>query len=145
MPKAKALFTASQFTPTEWSSAEEKAKFANHFVRLVESGFKETMFQKWFYTRMSKCFGHIAHYNQGGFYNVWFTNTENQLAFLKHCLQGGGYGSPEFTYSDVERSLKTWIREMELILKMETQISKASESSERAQLAALKAKYEGVS
>ena len=33
------IFTADQFLDTEWESAQDKAKFANHYVRFVESGF----------------------------------------------------------------------------------------------------------
>lgn len=65
------MFTANQFTATKWESAEQKAKFANHFVRFVKSGFKPTLFYSWFYKRLSMTFGHIAHFNRQGFWHTW--------------------------------------------------------------------------
>jgi len=109
MPKEK-LFTPEQFTPTEWKTAKDKAKFANHFVRFVESGFKETLFPKWFYTQLSLSFGHIAHYNLHGFYETWFTTTEKQMEFLNHTLNHPCYGSPNCTYSDVEKEIIEWLK-----------------------------------
>ena len=106
MPKK---FTAEQFTPTQFDTAEDKAKFANHFVRFVESGFKETLFYKWFYTRLSMSFGHIAHYNKNGFYGVWFDTHEKRNAFLGHTLIYPCYGQPEYTYCDVEKVLIDWL------------------------------------
>ena len=111
------LFNSSQFTPTKWDTNEQKAKFANHFVSFVESDFKRTKFPKWFYNRLSSCFGHIAHYDLLGFYSTFFENNKSKVEFLEHCLKGGGYGSPEFTYSDVERALQTWLTENDILHK----------------------------
>jgi len=54
----------------------------------------------------------IAHYNKNGFYETYFTSTENLAEFLKECLQYGCYGSPEFTYCDVERELKPYMKDV---------------------------------
>jgi hypothetical protein len=105
----KVMFSPQQFTPTEFSTAEDKAKFANHFVRFVESGFKESLFPKWFYTRLSMTFGHIAHYNRNGFYETWFANTDKQMEFLQHTMRYPCYGQPEYTYCDVEEALIYWL------------------------------------
>jgi hypothetical protein len=59
-------FAASAFTATAWSTTEEKAVFANHFVRLVEAGYPEALFTAWFYRRLQHCFGHIAHFDRRG-------------------------------------------------------------------------------
>ena len=98
-------------TATEFSSVKDKEKFFNHFIRFVNSGFKETIFPKWFYNRLSNCFGNIAHYNKAQFYQVQFSDAEAQCKFLNNCLNYPCYGSPEFTYSDVERCLIIWIQE----------------------------------
>jgi hypothetical protein len=137
-------FTAEQFTPTEWSSAADKAKFANHFVRFVESGFKATLFYDWFYTRLNGTFGHIAHYNRRGFYDTWFSGTAERLNFLRHTERDRSwqYGDPAFTYSDVEKVLVAWVRESGLVEKYRAALSAETEASERAQLERLKAKYE---
>lgn len=58
----KAIFTACEFTATEYSSREDKVWFADHFVGFVEAGCPERLFTKRFYRRLSLCFGHIAHY-----------------------------------------------------------------------------------
>lgn len=105
MPK-KQPFTAEQFTPTQWDTAADKAKFANHFVRFVASGYKETLFYDWFYKRLSNTFGHIAHYDRIGFYNHFFRDKTAQLYFMTATRQGGGYGDPAYTYSDVEKAIK---------------------------------------
>jgi hypothetical protein len=138
----KKLFDATRFTPTEWDTAEDKAKFANQFVRFVESDFKGTLFPKWFYNRLSMTFGHIAHYNQGGFYGEFFTNTRDKMQFLKQTAECGCYGSPEFTYCDVERVVKAWVITSGLIEAYSARLNAEIETSERAQLDRLKAKYE---
>lgn len=98
-----------QFTATEWDTVEDKEKFAKHFIRFVESGFNKNLFYKWFYTRLSMTFGHIAHYNKDGFYAYFFEYHDED--FITSCLLGGGYGDPSCTYSDVERYLKNWLRD----------------------------------
>lgn len=103
-------FKASQFVPTKWESAEQKAKFANQFARFVVSGFNPRLFPKWFYVRLSMTFGHIAHYNQHGFFNTFFTSTDGILDFVRTTLQYPCYGDPTYTYSDVEREIQKWWR-----------------------------------
>ena len=108
----KKLFNASQFVATKWDSAEDKAKFANHFVRFIKSGFKETLFYNWFYTRLSMCNSHIAHYNKTGFYDTWFAETSFQNNFLQKWADFTCYGDPTYTYSDVEKVLKDWVQKL---------------------------------
>jgi hypothetical protein len=136
------LFEASQFTPTEFSTTEDKAKFANHFVAFVESDFSASKFPHWFYKRLSMCFGHIAHFNQGGFYETWFSSTASKVRFLKYTLDYGGYGDPRYTYSDVEQDLGVWLRESPLIETLQLRNAQEIEAEERRVLARLKAKYE---
>lgn len=122
---AKSKYQFGPFEPTKYNTAADKLKFANQFVRFVEGGFKQTMFPKWFYQRLSMMFGHIAHFNQGGFYEVWFSTKGSQLRFLSNALVNGGYGSPAFTYSDVERELKEWIIKSGIGAKMEAELAEA--------------------
>lgn len=137
----KPVFTADQFTPTRWSSAADKAKFANHFVRFVANDFPAGIFYRDFYTRLSNCFGHIAHYDRGGFYSVWFTSTERKLAFVQRVLDFTCYGSPEYTFCDVEKVLRAWLRENELHLHLAVERGHEVMVAEKAQLAHLQAKY----
>jgi len=104
----KQIFTPDQFTPTQHSSAADKAKFANHFVDFVRSGYRWSKFHKWFYTRLSMTFGHIAHYNQSGFYQTFFDSGDGLIRFWRITMQYGCYGSPAYTYCDVERALQEY-------------------------------------
>lgn len=105
-------FTEDQFVATKWDSTKDKVKFANHFVRFVESGFKHSLFYKWFYTRLSMCCGHIAHYDQNGFYDEWFVRREDKTSFIERWATQAIYGDPKCTYSDVERVLKNWCNQL---------------------------------
>jgi hypothetical protein len=60
MPKGP--FLSSEFVPTEFSTAEDKKDFGNTFLHFIEAEWKHTLFTKNFYSRLSMCFGHIAHY-----------------------------------------------------------------------------------
>ena len=93
------------FTATEFSSVNDKMKFYRHFIRFVESDFNENLFYKWFYTRLSLCFGHIAHYNKNGFYQEKFSNPERKVAFMANIARYPCYGQPDYTFCDVERAL----------------------------------------
>lgn len=140
----KKLFTADMFTSYKnGDTAADKAKFANHFVRFVESEFKATLFPKWFYNRLSMTFGHIAHYNLAGFYGEFFTNTPDKLRFLNVTVSPwhGFAGVPEYTYVDVEKILAKWVTENGLIEKYGALADKELEARERKELEYLKAKY----
>lgn len=134
-------FTPEMFTPTAYDTAADKAKFANHFVRFVESDFKRTLFLKWFYTRLSMTFGHIAHYDIHGFYATFFTRTADKLDFLVQTRDAGGFGSPAHTYSDVEAALKTWLHESRKVDYYHGKLMTEVELAERAELARLAFKY----
>lgn len=135
------LFKASQFTPTKWNTAEDKARFANHFVLFVESGFSRSKFPKWFYERLSNMFGHIAHYDLGGFYDCFFTSPGMVHKFLQLCAGHPRPGDPAFTYSDVEKVLQEWLAEEGVLARWERAAEAYVEAAERAELARLRAKY----
>src|SRR6185437_13168676 len=99
-------FSPSQFIPTRWSTAEEKARFGNALLHLINSGFARNLFTDRLYGRVSNCFGHIAHYNSTGFYEEWFLSLTAQVRFLEHTLRFPCYGDPEFTFSDVESEIQ---------------------------------------
>ncbi len=140
----KMEFTADMFTSYKnGDTAEDKARFANHFVRFVKSDFKETLFPKWFYNRLSMTFGHIAHYNREGFYGEFSSNTSDKLRFLKMTVSPwhGFAGDPEYTYCDVEKALAKWVKESGLLGKYVDSLNKETEARERGELEYLKAKY----
>jgi hypothetical protein len=130
------------YKPTEFYSSKDKVKFAQTFVKLVESGFSPSKFPAWFYRQLSNTFGHIAHFDQNGFYAAQFGSKRQQLEFLRNAASYQCYGQPEFTFSDVERDLKRWVNESGLIAKLEQEIASEREAYERRLLAELKDKYE---
>jgi hypothetical protein len=134
-------FTPAQFTATEFSTGEDKAKFCNQFVRFVESDFSFTLFPKWFYSRLSMTFGHIAHYNQHGFFNTWCERTYDKYSFLARIANHKPCGDPRYTYSDAERFIAEYVQDSGLVEKYQQQVASETETRERAQLAVLKAKY----
>ena len=104
-------FSAGRFTPTRWSSAEEKAKFANHFTRFLYSGFSRAFFTDGFYRRLHNQFGFIAHRDRDSFYDYYFTSQEGHTRFLDNIRRGGGYGDPKQSWVDVENAIKEWLFE----------------------------------
>jgi hypothetical protein len=105
------IFTAKQFTGTEFAGAADKADFANHLVRFILAGFPRSLFHKGFYERLSNTFGHIAEYNQAGFWSTWFSNPTAQQQFIKRALDCLPMGQPEFCWVDVERVVQRWIKD----------------------------------
>ncbi len=142
MTALRKVFTAAQFTPTEYDTAETKAKFANALLNFIDKGCPANLWTKVLYNRLSLCFGHIAHYNQYGFFDVWFSTPQARAEFIKHLLAYGCFGSPEYTYSDVERALQAKVLERGFLRTFAMQATQDTEQRERAILATLKAKYE---
>ena len=103
-------FLPSEFIATEFSTAADKADFGNAFLHFIESEWRETLFTKTFYNRLSNTFGHIAHYNRPTFYSTWFTSDADRLRFLEQALEWPCWGDAAFTFCDVERALQREIR-----------------------------------
>jgi hypothetical protein len=135
-------FTGDQFTATKWEKAEKKATFARQFIRFVESDFDRKQFPHAFYVRLALTFSHIAHYNESGFYDVFFTATQDKRRFLRLTLRHTCCGDPAFTYSDVERALQSWLFQTGVLKKYEQRLEEEKEAEERAELARLKGKCE---
>jgi hypothetical protein len=136
-------FQAESFTPTKWSTAEEKAKFANHLLVFIAADCPESKFTKTFYNRLSQCFGFVAHCDRDGFLAEFFTCTADKLRFVRCLTECPCYGSPEFTFSDVERAISAEIRSMNYVEAYERKLAREIETRERQMLAALQAKYQG--
>ncbi|MGA2620187.1 MAG: hypothetical protein ABSF26_21420 [Thermoguttaceae bacterium] len=134
-------FDTSQFTPTQWDTAQDKAAFAKQFVRFVQSDFAAKHFTDKFYRRLSNTFGNIAHYNRAGFWDEFFTTTADKVRFLEQTLQNPCYGDPAWTYSDVERALQAWLRADGTLERYRQRLAEETEAGERAELARLQAKY----
>lgn len=136
-------FTAEEFTPTKWDSAETKAKFANDLCRFMAADFKESLFTKTLYQRLSMCFGHIAHYSREGFLGEFFRDLRGKVAFLEQTLAWRCFGDPEFTYSDVEQAVNARLRRCNLLGAYRALRAAEMESAERELLRRLQQKYEG--
>jgi hypothetical protein len=76
-------FLPSDFTATEFSSAADKAEFGNAFLHFIDSNWKQALFTEKFYNRLSKTFGHIAHYDRPTFYATWFTCDADSCVFSR--------------------------------------------------------------
>jgi len=135
-------FNAIQFTHTAWDSADDKAWFANQFVKFVEGGFSKRHFTQRFYRRLSNTFGHIAHFNQHEFWNTFFATTADKLKFLEQTLAGPCYGDPAATYSDVERELQRWLAIAGTLDTFRRQLAAEFRAAERAEYERLRARFE---
>lgn len=98
------------YTATQFSSSADKEKFEKQFKKLVTKGFQRSDFPKWFYTRLSMTFSHIAHYDIHGFWETWFSTADKQAAFLRHTASVMIYGDASCTFSDVEKTIQQWVR-----------------------------------
>ena len=139
MPKGP--FLASEFTPTERSTAAEKAAFGNAVLHFVDLGCPRELFTKKFYNRLSMTFGNIAHYNLEGFYDTWFTRDRHRLGFVHKLLRWPCHGDPKFTFSDVEYAVQQVIRERNYLSRFELGAAEELSATEMKDLERLEAKY----
>jgi hypothetical protein len=108
-------FTAAEFTPTQWASAEDKAKFANTLMKFIANEFPRQSFTRSLYHRLSNTFGHIAHTNIEGFYGAFFERDLDKVVFLEQTLSWPHFGDPTFTFCDVEHAVKRRLRAAKVI------------------------------
>jgi hypothetical protein len=141
---AKGPFLPTEFVPTKFSTAQDKADFGNTFLHFIESEWARTAFTKSFYNRLSMCFGNIAHYDLAGFYESWFTSDTDRLRFLRHTLDWPCWGQPEFTFCDVECAIQQEIRKRNYLARYELRASEAVRSLEMEMLRRLETKYRNV-
>ena len=135
-------FPPDLLTATEFSSAEEKSCFGNDLVRFVLGGFKPTRFTKRLYDRLNSTFGHIAHFDRGGFFHTWFDTAEHQRSWVEYILEHVPCGDPHYTHSDLERLFKSWLAlyrdEVEKIIANNDKKEMSAADKEKARRAALK-------
>ena len=134
-------FTAAEFAPTQWDSAEDKAKFANALMKFIANEFPWQSFTKAFYLRLSNTFGHIAHGTLDGFYGAFFERDLDKVLFLEQTLSWPPFGDPTFTFSDVERAVKRRLHAAKVIDIFRLLEADATRRRELATLARLKEKY----
>jgi hypothetical protein len=137
-------FVSADFAPTQWDTAEQKAKFANALLTFVAQDFPRSKIHESFYRRLSNTFGHIAHYNCDQFYERFFLTAEDKLEFLEQCVTWPCYGDPAFTYSDAERAIAVRLRKSQFVAILGSQIAVERRRRELALLSELKARYEPI-
>jgi hypothetical protein len=136
-------FCIGDFTPTQWATAEEKAKVANKLTHFILSGFQQASFTRVMYQRLSNMFGHIAHYDLHGFYATWFADIRCCRNWTEHVTSSwlSGTGDPAFTWSDVEKALIQWIKDNQIAEQLDELYRLDIEQKERTLLNALQRKY----
>lgn len=134
-------FTAAEFTPTQWASAEDKAKFANALMKFIANEFPRQSFTRSLYQRLSNTFGHIAHTNVDGFYGAFFERDFDKVVFLEQTLSWPHFGDPTFTFCDVERAVKRRLRAARVIDIFRLLEADATRRRELGTLARLQEKY----
>jgi hypothetical protein len=135
------FFNASDFVPTKWSTAEEKAAFGNSLLHFMLTGFQSARFTEKLYTRLSMCFGHVAHFDRAGFYDTWFNSAESIASFVNHLMQWPCHGDPGYTFSDVERAIQREATRLNLVATVNETAASSIRKRELALLAELESKY----
>ena len=139
MPKGP--FLPSEFVPTQFSSAADKASFGNILLHFLDSNCPRELFTKKFYNRLSMTFGHIAHCDIEGFYSTWFTRDRHRLGFATKLLRWPCHGDPKFTFSDVECAVQRVMLERNYLVRFELRAAEALRVAEMMDLERLEAKY----
>ena len=134
-------FLPSEFVPTKFSSAADKADFGNALLNLLDAECPQQLFTKKLYHRLSMTFGHIAHYDRSGFYDTWFTRARHRAAFVEKTLRWPCHGDPEFTFSDVEYAIQQMMRQRNYLARFELKAAEALRTAELRDLERLEAKY----
>ena len=135
-------FVAADFVPTQWDTVRTEGQIRERAHAFIADDFPRSKFHERFYRRLSNTFGHIAHYNSGGFYGRFFLTAEDKLEFLEQCVTWPCHGDPTFTYSDVERAVGARLRKSQIVAILNSQVAVERRRRELALLSELKARYE---
>jgi hypothetical protein len=135
------FLNASDFVPTKWSTAEEKAAFGNNLLQFMMTGFWAGRFTEKLYTRLSMCFGYIACFDRNGFAETWFDSPESIAAFVNHLMQWPCHGDPSYTFSDVEQAVQREVEKLNLVAMVTEAAASSIQARELALLDALENKY----
>ena len=139
MPKGP--FLPSEFVPTQFSTAADKAIFGNTLLHFLDSDCARDLFTRKFYNRLSMTFGHIAHCDIEDFYSTWFTRDRHRLGFIQNLLRWPCHGDQKFTFSDVEQAIQRVVRERNYLARYELRAAEALRAAEMTELKRLEAKY----
>lgn len=104
------IFSKDQFKTTQFWTAAQKADYANRLVRFMQGGFRPGEFGNLLFKCLLASFGFTSNQTQAEFYAVWFADGTKRRAFVQHILQYVPKGSPDQTFSDVEKLVQEWLR-----------------------------------
>jgi hypothetical protein len=135
-------FDAAEFIATKWDGPADKAAFANTLCRFMAADFKQSLWTKTLYRRLSLTFGHIAHTDSSGFYGTFFENLQGKVEFLEQTSSYGCYSDPEYTYCDVERAVIKRLTACHLLGAYRAMRAAEREGAEREMLRRLQQKYD---
>jgi hypothetical protein len=133
---------ARDFTPTKFSTAEEKAWFGNTLLKFLAGDCPLTGLTERLYRRLSMTFGYIAHCDRLGFYQTFFEDDSGKIDFLHQTLRWPCFGDPHYTYRDLERAVIRRLKDSGLLHFYEARLHAANEQAERTEFQRLKAKYD---
>jgi hypothetical protein len=133
---------AADFTATKFNTAEEKAKFGNHLLRFIAEDYPRALWTKAFYNRLSMIFSNIAHHDSNGFWETWFTTTTDQIQFVQNIVRHSCWGDPAFTYSDVEKVVRSRVKHSSIIAWKQRILAEERKKKDVAELTRLKSMYE---
>jgi len=140
-PVANPVFVTEQFVGHPWyvgrtyDSPERDARFCNQFARFLASGCAWSAFPRWFYQELSHTFGHIAHFNQHGFYETWFDTTAHRVAFLEYTL------TAEFIVMAREEAILAWLPTTSYLDTWRAQLTAETRTRDLAELVRLATTY----
>ena len=130
--------------PTQWATAQQKAKLGNAVLRFIALGMPAEKFTPALYSRLSNMFGFIAHYNRTGFAQTWFDNAATRRDFLDQVARYPCWGAPTFVWSDVEKEIGKRVRENLLVEVWTSRAREEQVAREKVELARLQAKHGGT-
>lgn len=134
------------FWATPYDTARDKALAFTQLARFLADDCDEKRFTERAYDLLYQhCFGHIAHFGRGGFYDSWFSTPERRASWVQYAYRGGAYGfhdrERKDLWGDVERAVVTWLKWSGVGQGFIVAAQTHTEQVERAQLKVLIDKY----
>ena len=95
----------ADFRTGRFAAAEEKSRFLVALVEFLCNHCDRDRFTRLIYAGLSQHLGHIAHYNEQGFYENWFEDHVLRVLFLRRHMHEQTFGE----WRDVGNAFKRWV------------------------------------